>query len=140
MSNSTSKTRLVYKVVKRKVRSRYSANGYPSDERKDAGVCLKYIVGKLTVPVIKGSKLFAFNTLEEAKQYACTGMEIWIAEATDVTPGRVLQNSYYTKEIVKRVFADLAYYFREYGRGDTYQDAVLCGSITLLKKVDYEAD
>jgi hypothetical protein len=61
-------------------------------EEYERKVFLPYSVNKITYPIIPGSKLMAFKTLEDAKQFYdlenCTGLKIFLCEAklSDTNP------------------------------------------------------
>ena len=71
-------TTIGYKIVLACENSLYSYNAdLITDETS-----LKYEVGKWTVPLIAGTKLFYFDSLENAKRYNCNvwPFEIWKCE------------------------------------------------------------
>lgn len=73
MANST-----VYKIVKVRNGKKMSAVVSPHSK-----YCLTYEVGKPTVPAI--GKLFAFDSIENAKYFAGYGCEIWKASGENAS-------------------------------------------------------
>lgn len=64
------KTKYVYKIVGSSNNTGSEENTYASGYVQEKGVRVTYKIGKFTFPIIKGSKLFAFRTLQAAKDYA----------------------------------------------------------------------
>jgi len=119
----------VYKKVALRDGKRYSAFVGAKSNHDDFGLDLEYAEGLVTVP--KEGKIFAFNTLENAKNWHYWGSEIWLAAATDVKPCR------------RYIFCDcgeIARYLsrfwsgKEVGNRKAPKGTVLCSSLTLLRR------
>jgi hypothetical protein len=69
------KSETFFKVVYAVGSHHYSANSCltPEKRKECADSCLVYKIGKVTTPKIKGSKLFAFKTLEAARSFISGG-------------------------------------------------------------------
>lgn len=129
------KTEIVYKVVRNIAGKLYSNNIPPEPEYLKVGTSLRYISGRTRKPKIANSKLFAFSSLEEATAYGRFGYEVWCCEATGVTPGAVLGNSYHdcparVRAVFARGSALLNFYPDRY-----FRHVVFCDTIKLLERV-----
>ena len=135
----------VYKVVTRKESGRLvSFNTSYSGMSRD----LEYAIGKVTVPVIPNSLLFAFLDLDDAKRfiYMSENAEIYLAKTPSYVKGVYPQicglsnspqkeaelrlfwlNYKNPKDSVKNALVDFLY---------DYSSSVCCPSIELIKKVD----
>lgn len=58
------KTRIVYKLCA------VIDDKYVSFDKREALFCLRYRIGKATKPKIPGSRLYVFDTLSDAKEFA----------------------------------------------------------------------
>lgn len=135
----------VYKVVTRKESGRLvSFNTSYSGMSRD----LEYAIGKVTVPVIPNSLLFAFLDLDDAKRFVCMSenSEIYLAKTPSYIKGIYPQlcglsnslkgeselrlfwlNYKNPTDSVKNALADFLY---------NYSSSVCCPSIELIEKVD----
>jgi len=131
--------RKVYKVVKSHGgRGYWSGNITPlKKEFQELGLQIRYHVGKMTRPKVKGTPLFAFNTLKWARRWAGDdGDVIFEARATGVKRGGF---SYGTPCTVDEITDSLrvASVNKEI---DDYRGCLWCSGIKLIRKVKNDTD
>lgn len=100
---------------------------------------VEYIVGETVLPK-KGTKLFCFETLEDARQYAsyCNegiGLhEVYEAEATNAhRNGWFRYKIFDLDKLIERFQQDES--SPEYYKSKNYQSSMVCDSLKLIKKV-----
>jgi hypothetical protein len=121
----------LFKVVLRHKHRFYSANSYPALKKLKSR--LVYAIGKTTVPKIKNSKLFAFETLKAAQVFAGKYKDYCIFECIGVNPTEL--NTMPTGDCEDVGLMIDFWNKEEYGRRITPMGTMVCDSITLTKKI-----
>jgi hypothetical protein len=132
-----------YKVVVRRLteRSDHYQSAFVSTKTNSPRFVLRYDIGKVTRPKIKGTKMFAFKSLKEAKDYAS---DYASDSSSALTPYILIARLYgvtnhkpWLGNFIKNTRRLLAW-FRNH-KPDEYTDypsAVLCSAIKPISLLD----
>jgi hypothetical protein len=131
---------LVYKVVYEDSKDRLWSSNVGHIPWEPAFIRLQYRVGKRRTPCVRGTKLFAFKTEDDARsarREMGTILHIYCAEATSCADLRVLeplmgrQGQYGTLNKLYNFWQSYA----DTGGRPLFKGTVVCGSIKLLERI-----